>query len=343
MELFSPTDWTDYELIDTGNREKLERFGKYILIRPEPQAVWKKAMSEEDWDKLHHARFSRGKSGTTSPHYQSPVTSHDAQFTKERKEERGEWIRKPEMPDQWMIGYRYKEMQLKFRLGLTAFGHIGVFPEQAENWKFVYDTIQAISHEAHGTRDELRGTRDEVRNANRSEAELGGAKRETRVLNLFAYTGGASLAAKAAGADVVHVDSVKQVINWAREDMEVSNLDGIRWVIEDALKFVRREVKRGNHYDGIILDPPAYGRGPDGEKWILEDSINEMIAHCAKLLIPHSSFLILSLYSMGFSSLIGESLVKSHFGTEREIQTGEFYFTDRAGRRLPLGTVTRFY
>ncbi|TSA23564.1 MAG: hypothetical protein D4R67_13470 [Bacteroidetes bacterium] len=163
---------------------------------------------------------------------------------------------------------------------------------------------------------------------------------------------------------MVHVDSVKQVISWAREDMEASGLEGIRWVVEDALKFVRREVKRGNRYDGIILDPPAYGRGPEGEKWVLEESIDEMISLCVRLLSPQASvgspqsavtshqspvtsprlsFLILSLYSMGFSSLIGESLLKCHFGTEREIQTGEFFFTDRAGRKLPLGTYTRFF
>ncbi|MBE0647064.1 MAG: class I SAM-dependent methyltransferase [Bacteroidales bacterium] len=277
-------------------------------------------------------------------------------------------------------------MHLKFRLGLTAFGHIGVFPEQAENWKFIYDTIKlAVGSKqlAVNTGDSepdpviqsssdpviqsssdpvIQSSSDPVIQSS-SDPVIQHPVSGIRVLNLFAYTGGASLAAKAAGADVVHVDSVKQVINWAREDMEVSNLEGIRWVIEDALKFVRREVKRGNKYDGIILDPPAYGRGPDGEKWILEDSINEMISMCAELLSGQSAvgssqwaidnpqspvtshqspFFILSLYSMGFSSLIGESLVKSHFGTEREIQTGEFYFTDRAGRNLPLGTVTRF-
>jgi len=164
------------------------------------------------------------------------------------------------------------------------------------------------------------------------------------------------MAAKAAGADVIHVDSVKPVINWAREDMEISGLDGIRWVIEDAMKFVRREVKRGNRYDGIILDPPAYGRGPDGEKWILEESIDEMMALCAELLSPKSSvgssqlavgstqfpFFILSLYSMGFSSLIGENLVRSYFKNFRELQSGELCFPDRAGRNLPLGTYARF-
>ena len=142
---------------------------------------------------------------------------------------------------------------------------------------------------------------------------MGISKSQFRVLNLFAYTGGASLAAKAAGADVVHVDSVKQVINWSVENMEASKLEGIRWVVEDAMKFVRREVKRGKTYDGIILDPPAYGRGPEGEKWVLEDQINELIMYCSQLLEISKSFFVLNLYSMGFSPLIAENLIKCHF------------------------------
>jgi len=163
-----------------------------------------------------------------------------------------------------------------------------------------------------------------------------------RVLNLFAYTGGASLAAKSAGADVVHVDSVRPVITWAKEIMVASGLDGIRWVVEDAMNFARREAKRGNRYDGIILDPPAYGRGPAGEKWVLEESIDELLAVCAQLLAPGKGFFILSLYSMGFSALIAENLVKSHFGEVPGMQSGELYFSDRAGRKLPLGTFLRF-
>ena len=149
------------------------------------------------------------------------------------------------------------------------------------------------------------------------------------------------MAARAAGADVTHVDSVKPVITWAREIMEASGLDGIRWVVEDALKFVKREVKRGHPYDGIILDPPAYGRGPEGEKWILEESVNEIVGLCSKILNP-GGFFILSLYSMGFSSLIGENLVRTHFPKAEGVEAGEFYFSDRAGRKLPLGTFVRF-
>lgn len=298
MQFLAPAFWKDYELIDTGGLEKLERFGKYILIRPEPQAVWEKSIPEEEWDRLSNARYRRTKG--IDPSKQETV-------------DKGDWKLKPGMPDQWMISYSYKGMHLKFRLGLTSFGHIGIFPEQAENWNYIYDCLNTVQ-----------GTRHAV-----------------RVLNLFAYTGGASLAARAAGADVVHVDSVKPVVSWAKEDMEKSGLEGIHWVVEDALKFVRREVKRGNHYNGIILDPPAYGRGPEGEKWILQDSINEMVRLCSQLL-SGSGFFILSLYSMGFSALIADSLSQSHFGMIPEKETGELYFPDRSGKKLPLGTFLRF-
>jgi 23S rRNA (cytosine1962-C5)-methyltransferase len=317
VQLTSP-HWTDYELIDSGNKEKLERFGKYTLARPEPQAVWQKGLTEEEWDRMAHARYSRTASKSTKQHQLINSSPHQL---KSSDQDRGEWLKKPGMPDQWMISYNYNEMHLKFRLGLTSFGHIGVFPEQAENWEWVYDQLTPPPSPP------LEG-----------EGRRGGV----RILNLFAYTGGTSLAACAAEAEVTHVDSVKPVITWAREIMEASGLDGIRWVVEDALKFVRREAKRGNMYDGIILDPPAYGRGPEGEKWVLEDSVDEIISLCSKILKPEKSFFILSLYSMGFSSLIGENLVRNHFQNIMDLESGEFYFSDRAGRKLPLGTFVRF-
>jgi 23S rRNA (cytosine1962-C5)-methyltransferase len=303
----TPDRWGDYELIDSGGLEKLERFGKFILTRPEPQAVWSKTLPVSEWENLSHATFKRTKGI-------DPAKAESA--------EKGEWRRKPGVPDQWIIKYAYKELNMAFRLGFTSFGHVGIFPEQAVNWNYIYDHIRLV----HGTRHQ----------SAKSEITL------FKVLNLFAYTGGASLAAKAAGADVVHVDSVKPVINWAKEDMELSGLKDIRWVVEDAMKFVQREVKRGNKYNGIILDPPAYGRGPDGEKWILQDSINEMISLCRKLLYENDCFFIVSLYSMGFSSLVSGSLVKTHFGDVPGIEAGELYFNDRVGRRLPLGTFLRF-
>lgn len=292
MQLITPQNWTDYELIDSGGFEKLERFGQYVLARPEPQAVWDKALPTAEWDKAH-ATFRKEKNAKGDS-------------------ERGEWVLKPGMPDRWPVHYQHQGLSIKMRLALTAFKHVGIFPEQADNWNFIYDTLQQIPI------------------------------KQPRVLNLFAYTGGASLAAKAAGADVVHVDSVKQVINWSRDNMELSGLTDIRWVVEDAMKFVRREVKRGNKYTGIILDPPAYGRGPDGEKWVLEENINELMKLCHELLLPEQNFFILNLYSMGFSALIAESLVKHTFGEQPQQQIGELYLQDKSSYRLPLGIFLRF-
>lgn len=284
-------DFRDYELIDSGNFEKLERFGRIVTRRPEPQAIWHKSLSEGEWQRLADASFLRD----------------------EKSEERGEWRVKPQTPDRWTIAYRYKEMQFKMRLAMTSFKHVGIFPEQAANWNFIYDNCVALK-----------------------------AKRQPRVLNLFAYTGGATLAARAAGADVTHVDSVKQVVTWSRENMEQSGLDGVRWIVEDALKFVRREVRRGNRYDGIILDPPAYGRGANGEKWVLQEHIGEMLACCAELLEERDAFLVLNLYSMGLSSTLARTAVRQTFGEPQVEQYGELTFTDRAGKELPLGTYYRF-
>src|SRR5690606_3261025 len=163
-----------------------------------------------------------------------------------------------------------------------------------------------------------------------------------KVLNLFAYTGGASLIARAAGADTTHVDSIKQVVTWANENQELSGLTDIRWVVEDALKFVKRELKRGNKYNGIILDPPAYGHGPKGEKWKLEDHITEMMLDVVKLLDPKEHFLILNTYSLGFSSVIVENLIKSAFPSVKNLETGELFLQATAGSKLPLGVFGKF-
>ena len=282
----------DYELIDSGDFEKLERFGRYVVRRPEPQAIWRRSLTEQEWRRLADASFLRDG----------------------RSEERGEWRLRSGMPSRWTVDYAYGGVGLRMRLGLTSFKHVGLFPEQAANWNFIYD------------------------NCVRMRAE----ERTPKVLNLFAYTGGATLAARAAGADTTHVDSVKQVVTWARENMEQSGLEGVRWIVEDALKFVQREVRRGNRYNGIILDPPAYGRGANGEKWILEDNIGEMLECCARLLEPRGAFLVLNLYSMGLSATLASTAVRQAFGTPFEEQFGELCFDDRAGKRLPLGTYCRF-
>lgn len=289
IKLISPHDWPEYELIDSGQTEKLERFGNYYIQRPEPQAVWNKSLSDREWDNKADAIFKKEKGNP----------------------DKGEWLLKKGMPEQWYINYSYQDMKLRMRLGLTAFRHIGIFPEQSDNWNFIYEQCLLLKPQ------------------------------KPRVLNLFAYTGGASLAACAAGADVHHVDSVKPVVSWARENMEASGLENIHWIVEDAMKFVRREVKRGNHYQGIIMDPPAYGRGPEGEKWLLEEHINELTALCAELLEKKNSFLLMNLYSMGFSPLILDNLVNTFFPDKKQSECGELFIPDQAGKRLPLGVFCR--
>ena len=290
IQLLTPIHWKDYELIDCGDFEKLERFGKVILIRPEPQAVWGKQLSEGEWQQLHHIKF-KGRSATS-----------------------GEWIKKsPAIPDRWYIEYKNNEAAIKFRLALTSFKHLGIFPEQAVNWDYISQTIKRFKTS------------------------------QPKVLNLFAYTGGASLIANATGADTTHVDSIKQVVTWANENQEISGLTNIRWVVEDALKFVKRELKRGKKYNGIILDPPAYGHGPDGEKWKLEDNIKEMMADVIRLLDPDEHFLILNTYSLGFSSVIIENLIKIAFPHVQNLETGELYLQATAGSKLPLGVFGKFF
>ncbi|MBO7396789.1 MAG: RsmD family RNA methyltransferase [Bacteroidales bacterium] len=274
--------WKDYELLDSGNGEKLERFGAYVLRRPEPKALWTPSLSEAEWKRLLHVTFRPG-----------------AGFGKAGKEDSGTWERSRRMEDNWVINYNglpdadthaASDLHLSLRLGLTSFKHVGVFPEQAPNWEFIFrETSRLVRiHKANGL--------------------------ETpRVLNLFAYTGAASLAAKCAGADVTHLDSVRQVVSWARDNMERSGLDGIRWVVEDALKFARREARRGRRYDGIILDPPAYGHGPDGEKWKLDELLFGMLQNVAEILSPRDSFMVLNLYSNGYSAALGETIVREAF------------------------------
>lgn len=287
MNLFTAENWNDYELLDCGDLEKLERFGNVVLRRPEPQALWQKQYSEQEWNKLADVKFIQKGSHA------------------------GEWKKNRVVPDKWQISYKHQDLAIKFNLSLTSFKHVGIFPEQALNWDFIFNTIKNLKVE------------------------------QPRVLNLFAYTGGASLAAKAAGADVTHVDSIKQVINWSRENMESSNLKDIRWVVEDALKFVKREVKREKKYHGIILDPPAYGIGANGERWKLEDSIHEILADISNLL-DEKHFLVLNVYSLGLSPLILENLIKTNFKNVENLDLGEVYLNAQSGIKLPLGILARF-
>lgn len=295
---YVPNNWKDYELLDSGKGAKLERFGEYVLARPEPKALWDKSMSDAEWNTLAHTRFTPG-----------------AGFGKAGKEDSGTWERLRNMPDQWWIRYDGGP-KFSLRLGLTSFKHVGVFPEQAANWDYIFRQTSDIAAKT--------GSRP-------------------KVLNLFAYTGAASLAAKCAGADVTHLDSVRQVVTWAHENQDRSGLRDIRWVVEDAMKFANREAKRGNLYQGIILDPPAYGHGPDGEKWKLDECLFYMMKTVGKILAPENSFLVLNLYSNGFSAILGETVVRQALGlpADSSLESGELVLRDRFGKNLPLSIFVR--
>jgi 23S rRNA (cytosine1962-C5)-methyltransferase len=294
MKLLSPTSWKDYELIDSGDFEKLERFGQYTLIRPEPQAIWKKVLSDQEWKKLADAKFVREQ-------------KDKFRFTDDVK---GGWSKPPSMPESWNVQYQHHDLNLTLRLALTGFGHVGIFPEQGSNWNFIYDTVKSWKVE------------------------------KPRVLNLFAYTGAASVVARSAGAEVVHCDASRPGINWANQNMQLNQLGDIRWVYEDAFKFVRREMKRGNTYNGIIMDPPPYGRGPEGEKWTLQEQLDELIAMSSQLLEKKHYFFILSMYAVGLSALVGRNVASTYFNTEPEF--GEFFLKSKQGRDLPMGTFLRY-
>ena len=293
MQILSPDSWTDYELIDSGFGEKFERFGPYRIIRPEPQALWQPVLPESEWRSLCHARFDREQ----KDHYR---------FTDDVK---GGW--KGKMPESWNINYRYEQkFDLKIRLALTGFGHVGVFPEQGANWNFIFDALQSSSVQ------------------------------RPKVLNLFAYTGAASMVCRMAGAEVTHVDASRPGLNWASQNMALNGLDSIRWVYEDAMKFVRREVKRGNIYHAVIMDPPPYGRGPDGEKWTLAEKIDELVSESSKLLSKDPIFFLMSLYAAGYSAQVGMNVVQRHFKTGDQT-FGEFLIRSEKSVPLPMGSFVR--
>lgn len=239
-----------YALIDSGNRQKLEQFGAYALIRPEPSAWWKPSLSAKVWNEKAAARFV-------------PESEQSTGMTRG-----GEWKKQKQLPESWNVPFEIGGKQLKFKISPTPFGHVGLFPEQLDNWAFVAKSLKKIRAEA------------------------------PKVLNLFAYTGAASIVARAAGADVFHVDASRPVLNWAKQNMELNDLQDIHWVYEDALKFVGREAKRGHRYHGIILDPPPAGKGPKGERWNLNTQLDELLGHCADILEPKNAFMVMSVYAI---------------------------------------------
>ena len=245
-------EWKDYECIDAGNGEKLERWGDVIFRRPDPQAMWNVEYNDA-WKNVDGHYFRSVKGG-------------------------GEWKFNKKLDDRWTINYKH----LTFKVSPTNFKHTGLFPEQATNWDFMMDKIKK-------------------------------QKRKIKVLNLFAYTGGATMAISSAGADVVHVDASKGMTEWAKENMRLSGLENnfIRFIVDDCLKFVEREYRRGNKYDAIVMDPPSYGRGPNGEVWKFEESLYKLIDACMKILSDEPVFFLVNSYTTGISSIVLENILKT--------------------------------
>ena len=247
-------EWKDYECLDAGNGEKLERWGDVILRRPDPQAIWTVDTYGQSWKKVDGHYFRSRKGG-------------------------GEWKFYKKLPDHWTISYK----ELTFKVSPTNFKHTGLFPEQATNWDYMMDKIRK-------------------------------ANRPIKVLNLFAYTGGATMACSAAGAEeVVHVDASKGMVSWAKENRDLSHLENnkIRFIVDDCLKFVAREERRGKKYDVIIMDPPSYGRGPNGEVWKFEDNIYKLIEACTKILSDKPLLFLINSYTTGISSTVLENILKT--------------------------------
>lgn len=281
-------DWKDYELIDCGNKEKLERWGNINLLRPDPQIIWNDNNLSNKYSNINAVYHRSNKGG-------------------------GYWENIRKTPSSWKINYK----NLTFLIKQMGFKHTGLFPEQSVNWDFMIDKIK---------------------NSNRENV---------KVLNLFAYTGGASVACLYAGASVVHVDSSRGMVDWCKENVKASNLEDrpIRYIVDDVVKFVKREIRRGNKYDAIIMDPPSYGRGANGEVWDIEKDLYELVKLCTELLSDNPLFLIINTYTTGLSKEIFTNLLKSTVGLKFK---GKFYSEEIAlpisnsDLVLPCGVCSRY-
>ena len=260
LSILETPDWSDYELLDSGEGLKLERFGTYMFVRPEVQAMWSRSLSEKSWVSAHATFHATGE------------------------ESGGHWVFKKKIPERWEMSYK----SLRFWAMTTPGRHLGVFPEVASHWNFIADKIKHTD-------------------------------RPLRILNLFGYTGLATLSAAAAGAQVTHVDASKKSVAWARENQSLSGLSDkpVRWIVEDALKFVQREHRRGAKYDGILLDPPKFGRGPKGEVWDVYKSLPNLLQSCSAILTDQPLFVIVTAYAVKASAIhIGQALreIMSKYG-----------------------------
>ena len=279
----------DYQLLDSGNTQKLEQLGPYLIVRPAPQAIWSPRLPQAAWQRAD-ARYERDSSGGGNWQFRST-------FKRE-------------------FDVIYSNLSLKIKL--TDFGHLGLFPEQAANWDWIRNLI----------RRRLQQTNN----------------RNMHVLNLFGYTGGSSLAASQAGAHVVHVDAAKGVVDWARRNAEISRLHErpIRWLVDDALKFVKREARRSNRYQGIILDPPSFGRGPKGEVFKIEDDLLPLLDECRALLAKDALFILYSGHTPGFTPLVMYNQLAMIAPKGGQLEHGEMVIIDQQGRPLPSGTYARW-
>lgn len=270
MIILTTPNWSDYELLDTGNGFRLEKFGKYILKRPDPQILWKPKLSKSEWDKAM-AVFENDK-----------------------------WIIKTKMPNRWLMEYK----DLKFWAKLSSFKHTGVFPEQASQWDFIQEKIKSAGKQPH-------------------------------ILNLFAYTGIASIACAKAGAKITHLDASRPAIGWAKENQRASGLlgDSIRWILDDAIKFTAREIKRGVKYDGIIMDPPVYGHGPEGEIWDFNKDLPKLLENCKQILSDKPLFIIINAYAVSSSAIMLENMLKD-LNLGGKIEAGELCLKESSSDRL---------
>jgi len=278
MQILKTKGWQDYELLDSGEGLRLEKFGQYVISRPDPQVIWKKSQGSDIWNKAN-ARFENEK-----------------------------WITTPNFPHEWPLSYK----NLKFYAKLTPFKHTGIFPEQSLNWDFLEEKIKS-------------------------------SKIQPNILNLFAYTGIASLVAAANGALVTHVDASKPSIGWAKENQEASDLTDkpIRWILDDVIEFTTREIRRGVFYDGIIMDPPVYGHGPNGKIWDFDKSFPLLLRNCSLLLSKNPLFVVINAYAVSSSSIMLQNLCEDYF-PKGNIESGELALEQANGRLLSTGIFARW-
>lgn len=284
--MFLCDQWQDYEVLDTGDGEKLERWKDVILRRPDPQVIWPKA-EPKLWERAD-AWYNRSETGG------------------------GKWVFQNTVPERWVVALD----DLKFYVRPTGFKHTGLFPEQAANWAFMRERIQRAA----------------------------AAGRHSKVLNLFAYTGGATLACAKAGAQVTHVDAAKGMVQWAKENRDLSGVpeNRTRFIVEDAKAFVQRELRRGNRYDGIVMDPPSYGRGPNGEVWKLEDELYGLVALSVQALSDAPLFLLINGYTTGFAASVLGNIASRAMGGRGHVESGELALTVTSGGVLPCGATARW-